>query len=251
MAVHDFPAAAEFYSAKLGMVYTEDEALPFWRCFGTRRTTFELFLAHPDRVKVEAWGKGQAFRPVLLVRDLVSTEAWLNQQGISSTRSTSAAVAQIEMTGPEGIRWGLTESADGATDRERPVIGGIELKTNNLEAQTDFYTRILGMQIQHQTNQGTLLNQHNSDTWLYIESGGTSAPSTTEMAPESPAFLHPVWISFETQDARAANFWLQRQGISMLRPLTYHADWKGTDSLLADADNNIVQVVQYGKTDIS
>ena len=52
MAVYDVIAATDFYGKKLGLSYVENEAHGLWRYFETQRTTFELFHAHPDRIRV-------------------------------------------------------------------------------------------------------------------------------------------------------------------------------------------------------
>ena len=251
MAVHDFSAAVDFYSNKLGVASEEEEAKEDWRYYNTRRMTFELFQAHPQRIKVQAWGKGQAFRPVILVSDLAAAETLLRRQAIPFASSTSTSGAQVEMIGSEGIRWGLMESPDGEMDWAHPIVGGIEVKATNLEAQRDFYTRMMGMAIEDQRDQFIHLSQSNGDVWLHLETGGLPAPFPARTDTKSPAFLHPIWISFETQDVRSANTWLQQHDLTFLRSLTYHPDWNGTDILLADADGNVVQVVQYSKANIN
>ena len=84
---------------------------------------------------------------------------------------------------------------------------------------------------------------------LRISTGGTSASHSAGLGSEQSAFHHPIWISFETQDIKSANTWLQGQNINILRPLTYHEDWLGTDIILTDVDGNPIQVVQYGEMD--
>ena len=116
-----------------------------WRYFETQRTTFELFHAHPDRIHVNGWGNGQAFRPVILVDDLASTAALLQDKGITYSRSTSKFGAQIEMVGPEAFRWGLEASPAIEMDWAHPVVGGLELKASNLNAQKAFYTKLFGL----------------------------------------------------------------------------------------------------------
>lgn len=150
------------------------------------------------------------------------------------------------MVDPEGIRWGLTQDTKVATDWIHPLVAGIELKAKNLEAQVTFYTKILGMTVDRETVRGIQLVQSDAEAWLRIVPGGRSATAPTEKNPHRPAFFHPIWISFETQAVNEANNWLLGQNVQILRPLTYHEDWKGTDILLADVDGNVVQVVQYG-----
>jgi|GEM_PF-2955685 len=245
MAVHDVPAASDFYGPALGFSFEQNEAYGPWRYFQTQRMTFELFQAHPDRLPVKAWGNGQAFRPVILVSDLSATAAMFQQQGIPFSQSTVEFGTQPEMTGPEGIRWGLRESPNIEMDWAHPVIGGIELKAANLKAQKAFYTQVLGMTIEAETDQAIHLNQPQGEAWLRIEAGGVATPP--RRGEDKPAFFYPIWISYETNDAQQANVWLQQHHVTILHPLTYHADWLGTDIIIADADGNAIQVVQYGK----
>lgn len=249
MAVHDVIAATDFYGRKLGFSYWQNEGNSPWRQFNTRRMIFELFEAHPDRLKVTGWGNGQAFRPVILVQELAATEAMLQDQGVPLSRETSEFGARIEMAGPEGIRWGLIEAPDAETDWAHPVIGGIELKASDLEAQKTFYTEILGMTIEHETDRAVHLGPKNEETWLRIEAGGITTPLSAGMGNPKPAFFRPIWISYETKDVRRVNDWLHQQNVTIIHPLTHHEDWNGTDIILADVDGNAIQVVQYGKSD--
>lgn len=248
MAVHNVLAASDFYGGNLGFTFEEGEENGGpWRYFKTRGMTFELFQAHPERREVNGWGDGQAFRPVWLVRDLAETSVLLRDQGISYAAQTSEYGAPIEMTGPEGIRWRIIESADIEMNPARPFIAGIELRAADLEAQKEFYSRALGMTIRRESDQDAHLDQPGGEAWLRIEAGGKPAP--VRFGEEKPAFFHPIWISFETEDVKQANLWLQSQNVTILHPLTYHEHWQGTDIILADADGNAVQVVQYGKAE--
>jgi catechol 2,3-dioxygenase-like lactoylglutathione lyase family enzyme len=245
MGVHNVPATSDFYGGMLGFAFVEDEKHGPWRQFQTRGMTFELFQAHPERLEVRGWGRGQAFRPVLQVHDLPVSSALFRSQGIAYSQSDSEAGAPIEMTGPEGIRWGLRESPDIEMDWAHPVIAGIELRAADLDAQKAFYTRVLGMTVTRESDQGIQLSQPGAEAWLNIEAGGNSTP--IRLGEEKPAFFHPIWISFETLDVRQSNLWLQGQNVTLLHPLTYHKSWNGTDIIIADADGNAVQVVQYGR----
>lgn len=247
MAVQDVIAATDFYGKKLGLLYVENEAHGLWRYFETQRTTFELFRAHPDRIHLNSWGNGQAFRPVILVDDLSRTSAMFRQQGITHFHSTSGFGAQIEMVGPEEFRWGLEASPTIEMDWARPIVAGIELKASNREAQKAFYTQVFGLTVEAETGQAIHLKQSDGETWLRIVSGGTSTPPPFAFGEEKPAFFYPIWISFETKDIKGANTWLQGQNVTILHPITYHEDWLGTDIILADVDGNPIQVVQYGR----
>lgn len=247
MAVHAVPAASDFYSRALGLSFEQNEAYGQWRYFQTQRMTFELFEAQPDRLEVKAWGKGQAFRPVILVSDLSATAAMFQKQGIPFSQSTAEFGTQLEMMGPEGIRWGLRESPNVEMDWAHPLIGGIELKAANLKAQKAFYTQVLGMTIENETDQAIQLHQSEGEAWLRIEAGGVETPP--RRGEHKPAFFYPIWISYKTNAVKEANAWLQQHTVTILHPLTYHADWLGTDIIIADADGNAIQVVQYGEAE--
>jgi predicted enzyme related to lactoylglutathione lyase len=249
MAVHDFISAAAFYGERLRFSFVDDEAKGFWRYFQTQRMTFELFEAHPQRLKVKAWGNGQAFRPVLLVDNLAASAGMLEKQGILFSRSDSESGHRIEMVGPEQIRWSLMESADHQMDWAHPTVAGIELKAVNLDRQKKFYRETLGMTVAHENANETLLIQPEGEAWLRIEAGGVPTPMPAPAGEAKPAFFYPIWISFETGNVKQANVWLQEQKATILHPLTYHEDWDGTDIILADMDGNAIQVVEYGKAE--
>ena len=249
MAVHDVPAATDFYSKKLGIHSWQDEDKGLWRYFETRRMTFELFKAHSSRVEAKGWGNGQAFRPVILVSDLSAAVSRLQDQGVLLSRDISESGHQIEITGPEEIRWSLMDGSDIEIDWAHPVIAGIELKAANPEGQKDFYTQVLGMTLEHKTDQVMHLTQPNGEAWLRIQAGGSSNSPQAAINSPKPAFFFPIWISYETKDIKQANAWLQQQNVTILHPLTYHKDWHGTDIIIADVDGNAIQVVQYEKPD--
>jgi len=171
----------------------------------------------------------------------------LGDQGIAHSHSTSQFGTQIEMIGPEEIRWGLEAAPIVEMDWTHPLVGGIELKASTLEAQKSFYTQVFGLTTESETNQAIHLKQSNGETWLRIVDGGTATPPPFALGEEKPAFFFPIWISFETKDVKSANIWLQGQNVNILHPLTYHEDWFGTDIILADVDGNPIQVVQYGR----
>lgn len=248
MAVHDVPATTEFYSKKLGFSFWQDEEkLGMWRMFETRRMKFELFKAHSERLKVTGWGTGQAFRPAILVNNLASATARLQDQGVSLFHEASEFGPQVEIMGPEGIRWSLVENPGIEMDWSHPVIGGIELKAANLNAQKDFYTRVFGMKIENKTGSAIQLTQSSGEAWLRIQPGGTATSLTIGVGSPKPAFFFPIWISYETEDIKQTDAWLQQQKVTIIRPLTHHEDWNGTDVIITDVDGNAIQVVQYGK----
>jgi predicted enzyme related to lactoylglutathione lyase len=245
IAVHDVPAAADFYNKELGLAYIEDEAHGQWRQFKTRRMLFEMFEAHANRFPVTAWGQGQAFRPVILVPDLSAAAEMLQEKNITHSYTGARSGSQLEMIGPEGFRWSLQEASMPSVNWTHPVIGGVELKAANLNAQKEFYTQIAGMNLEADTGDGFFLTQAKGKVWLRIIAGGKEAPIILDQP--GIAFFHPIWLSFETQAVENVNECLQDQDVTIVQPLTYHPDWLGTDILLGDADGNVIQIVQYGR----
>ena len=247
MAVCDVPTTADFYGNLLGFAFKEDADNDLWRYFETRNMVFEIFAAHPARIKVEGWGRGQAFRPAFLASDLLTVENKLSKLGVQYSKDPSEFGKRLEMVGPDNIRMSFIESPEAKTDWKHPLVGGIELKAARLDAQREFYEEVFGMSAT-QHNSGLLhLTQSNGAAWLRIEGGGRLSSLPSEAGNDTPAFFYPIWISFETQDAESANAWLARQGASVLQPLTYHPDWGGTDIIIADPDGNAVQIVEYEK----
>jgi catechol 2,3-dioxygenase-like lactoylglutathione lyase family enzyme len=247
MAVHNVPASADFYGNRLGFAYKEDAENDLWRYFDTRIMVFEVFAAHPARINVESWGRGQAFRPAILASDLSDIKHKLSETGVRFFEDPSEFGKRLEMVGPDHIRMSFIESPETEMDWRHPLVGGIELKAARLEAQRDFYTEVFGMSVAQQKNGVLHLTQENGAAWLRIEAGGRPSVLPTEAGNDTPAFFYPIWISFETQDAESANTWLASQGVSVLQPLTHHQDWGGTDIIVADPDGNAIQIVKYGK----
>lgn len=250
MAVQNVPAATDFYSNKLGFRISQDEEKSFlWQYFETRCMTFELFKAHSDRFQAKGWGNGQAFRPAILVNDLSIAIKKLQNQGVLLSPEVSEFGHQIEITGPDEIRWSLVGGSDIEIDWAHPVIGGIELKAANLKAQKNFYTQVFGMVVDYETDRVIHLTQPNGEAWLRIQVGGSSTSLQATQNHPKPALLFPIWISYETKDIQQANVWLQKQNATILHPITNHKDWGGTDIIIADIDGNAIQVVQYGEPD--
>jgi len=246
MAVHDVSATANFYGNQLGFAFKEDAENDLWRYFETRNMVFEVFAAHPARINVQGWGRGQAFRPAFLVNNLPAVANKLSKTGVMFSEDLSVFGKRLEMVGPDNIRMSFIESPETEMDWKHPLVGGIELKAARLEAQRDFYVKVFGMCAAQQKNGVLHLTQTNGAAWLRIEAGGRPFPLPSEAGTGAPAFLYPIWISFETQDVESANTWLASQDVSILQPLTHHPDWGGTDIIITDPEGNAIQVVAYG-----
>lgn len=247
MAVHDVSVTANFYGNQLGFAFKEDADKDLWRYFETRNMVFEVFAAHPARINVDGWGRGQAFRPAFLASDLPAVENKLSEVCVRYSKDSSEFGRRLEMVGPDHIRMSFIESPEVEMDWKHPLVGGIELKAALVEAQRDFYVDVFGMSVAQQKNGVLHMTQTYGAAWLRIEAGGRRSSLPAEAGNDTPAFFYPIWISFETQDAESANTWLANQDVSVLQPLTRHQDWGGTDIIIADPDGNAIQIVEYGK----
>ena len=103
------------------------------------------------------------------------------------------------------------------------------------------------MQVEWEGEQAIHLTQAYGEAWLRMEAGGRRLPLPSETGMLKPAFFYPLWISFETPDAVQANEWLSDQNVTVLQPLTHHQDWGGTDIIIADPDDNAIEIVEYRK----
>jgi predicted enzyme related to lactoylglutathione lyase len=80
---------------------------------------------------------------------------------------------------------------------------------------------------------------------LFLEGGGQAAPAGRgEPAEGDPVVRGPVWLSFETADIGRADAQLRARGVRVLVDVTERT-WGGIDPIIADADGNPIQVVQY------
>jgi hypothetical protein len=61
-----------------------------------------------------------------------------------------------------------------------------------------------------------------------------------------PARGHPIFISFMTSDIEDVAALLREANVTVLKGIERHADWGGTDLIIADVDGNSLQIVQYG-----
>jgi len=49
-----------------------------------------------------------------------------------------------------------------------------------------------------------------------------------------------------TSDIQDVASLLREANVTMLKGIEHHADWGGTDLIIADVDGNVLQIVQYG-----
>jgi hypothetical protein len=78
---------------------------------------------------------------------------------------------------------------------------------------------------------------------LVLTPGGRKHTVDPKWAHE-PALSQPVFLSFMTRTVRTAAARSRNAGGLSLHDVEHH-DWGGTDWIVADADGNAVQVVEY------
>jgi catechol 2,3-dioxygenase-like lactoylglutathione lyase family enzyme len=118
------------------------------------------------------------------------------------------------------------------------------MKTTDVERQTAFYDKVLGMGVEKQNEDLVFLMGARGEPFIVLTPGGehVSAPEPDG----DPLRQTPVWLSFETGDARALADDIKARDVTLLRDLTPHPDWGGLDFIIADRDGNPVQIVQQG-----
>ncbi|MBN1966569.1 MAG: VOC family protein [Anaerolineae bacterium] len=257
----DWSAAYRWYTEVLGMETAKlDPAHGDWANLGggweawyagETALVFELFdggRSDPDR----AWGRGQGFRPAIVIPDLDAALAALRARGVLFTGEVETVPwgRRAEFVAAEGVRWALAESAVLHTGSgvAIPVIGLIEVKAHDLALSRAFYTDVIGLHVELAAPDTVLLAPAQGTARLALEPGGMpvrTPPDWTAATGLSPDRAHPVFISFMTPDVRAAAARFAAQGVTILADVQHHASWGGTDVIIADPDGHPVQVVQY------
>jgi predicted enzyme related to lactoylglutathione lyase len=256
----DWHAACDFYTQRLGIGFKEtNPALGNWAKLGAgltdywsgknRGMIFELFDGGPAGNKDRRWGHKQGFRPSIQVDHLDTMVAAAKARGVPFTGEieTTDWGRRIEFSAPDGVRWTLSEARGrpACADLAMPFIGHIELKARDVAGQKAFYRDIMGLQLESETARRIILGQGPGKAWLTIEPGGEKQTNPPELAKE-PTQGHPIFISFMTHHIDQVAARLRKSGVVILRDVTRHPDWEGTDLIIADVDGNAIQVVQYG-----
>ncbi|HVG19963.1 MAG TPA: VOC family protein [Blastocatellia bacterium] len=260
--VTDFQESYRFYNEVLGIRDTGIQ--PEWEGFAQLGMTweeyfsaeakgmiFELFNRKVQPLHDSTWGNGQGFRPSIQVQDLDATIAEMRGRGVTFTGEVerTSIGRRIEFMAPEGIRWSLAHAPSypaGATLR-RPHIGWVESKNEDLKAQQSFYTEVMRLEVRDCGDDHCILGQGPLEPLLILEPGGTAARSLPGWNVDS-SLQQPVLISFMTYDVHGAAAWLKGHKVTIVRDVTHHPDWGGTDIYVADPEGNRVQVVQYAKS---
>jgi predicted enzyme related to lactoylglutathione lyase len=134
----------------------------------------------------------------------------------------------------------LTETADypSAADVRNPHLGWVEVKAHDLHGQRRFYGELMGLREAAEDASQILLAQGPGEPLLILEGGGQK-PAAVEGPEQAPFF-----ISFETADIAETADWIRSQPIAVLTEVSEH-EWGGIDVIVADADGNPVQIVEY------
>jgi len=256
----DWHAAFDFYTKTLGVgLAATNPAYGNWALFGggwkdyesgkSRSMIFELFEHGLPGIADRHWGHRQGYRPGIQVDDLDAMVAAARSRGVPFTGEieTTEWGRRIEFSAPEGVRWTLSEarSRPAGSDLAQPLIGHIEIKAHDVDGQKAFYRDVMGLQVESEGARGIILGQAPGKAWLTIEPGGEKQTTPPELAKE-PYQAHPIFISFMTYRLDLVAARLRKAGVTILREVTPHPLWGGTDLIIADVDGNVIQVVQYG-----
>jgi predicted enzyme related to lactoylglutathione lyase len=256
--VVDWNAAYLFYTEVLGLrsllqpKYGDWAELGGgWKAYhaGSRSMVLELFDGGRPVSGARSWGRAQAVRPAIQVDDLDTAIADLRSRGVPFTGGIleDRLGKRVEFVSPEEIRWSLAQipGRPSSTDRSRPYIGHVEIKANDLAGQTAFYHQVMGMSLESDDLSPLVLGQGSGKPWLTLEPGGESRIGEPPSPQRSPTCAQPVFISFMTTNVEDAREHLRDANVTFLQNSVLHSDWGGTDVVVADADGNAVQIVQY------
>lgn len=254
VSVVDWQAAYHFYTQIIGIQTARlnpdfgDWALlgGGWDAYyaGNKSMIFELFDgAKPPQGDMPV----QGFRPAIHVDDLDATVAMLRDSGVHFTTpiETRPYGQRITFMATEGVLWSLAHIPNTPSGTiEIPFIGHILLKAQDVASQRAFYRDVLGLCVVDEGADYVLLQRTSGEPLLIIEAGGQRTIPDPNWS--DPVRAQPVFISFMTADIDAAHARFTDSNCNILRPVTRHDDWGGTDMLITDVDGHAIQVVQYG-----
>ena len=258
VCVEDWHTSYRFYTEILGMHAELDPDLGIWASLGggwdayragSRSMIVELFDGGRPAGGRRAWGHKQGIRPAIQVDDLEAVVAAARARGVPFTGEIEETDwgQRTEFTAPEGIRWTLSHVPERPSSPGlfKPHIGHVEIKTHDLAGQVTFYRDVMGMNLESEHQTQIILGQGAGKPWLALESGGEKQTNDPAWASD-PALGHPVFISFMASDVREVATRVRQANVNILKGVEHHADWGGTDLIVADVDGNALQIVQYG-----
>jgi predicted enzyme related to lactoylglutathione lyase len=110
-----------------------------------------------------------------------------------------------------------------------------------------FYGDVLGFTQAEAGLDYAVFAQPDGHPLVILEPGGASTFDPHDPPNVDNAVRNfPIFISLMTSDVQAAYAYLRSKNVTVLREITSHTDWGGTDFHIADSDGNGIQVVQYG-----
>lgn len=250
--------AFRYFTDVLGFAYNLNPDYGDWAVLGggwdayyagSNGTTFELFDDGCPASTARHWGDGQGYRPALHVRDLETSIAYLKSRGVifSSDIEAKSWGRRIEFIAPESVRLALLETPERptTTDWQRPIMATVEIKAHDLDAQTHFFTDVMGLHIAERYTNGVILRHTDTNkAQIILESGGTKTTNDPSWS-HDPVRGHPFFLSFMTPDIEAVNEKLHKNNVTILKPMQTHKSWGGTDIHVADPDGNALQIVRY------
>jgi predicted enzyme related to lactoylglutathione lyase len=267
VAVADFARSFRFYTEVLGV--EARGAKEDWAFMETTGLIWELFGEGVPPPLDRAWGRGQANRPAIHVADVPRAIAELRARDVAFTGELERSRwgNRIELVAPEGIRWTLVEARDLPASASRyvrwprttltpaaslptselraPHLGWVEVKAHDVAGQRAFYRDVMELRPDDAGDGRVVCRQRPGEPLLFLEGGGQAAPEWRgDLTEGDPVVRSPVWLSFETADIGRADAHLRARGVQVLVDITERA-WGGIDTIIADADGNPIQVVQY------
>lgn len=257
VCVADWHTSYRFYTEILGMHAELDPDLGTWASLGggwdayragSKSMIVELFDGGRPAGGGRAWGHKQGIRPGIQVDDLEAVVVAARARGVPFTGQVEETDwgQRIEFTAPEGIRWILSQvpGRPSSPDLFKPHIGHVEIKAHDLAGQEAFYRNVIGMHLESENQTQVILGQGTGKPWLTLESGGEKQINDPAWASD-PARGHPIFISFMTSDIEDVAALLREANVTVLKGIERHADWGGTDLIIADVDGNSLQIGNY------
>jgi predicted enzyme related to lactoylglutathione lyase len=257
VAVADWQTSSLFYTDMLGLGGPLEPKCINWAAMsgwwdkyhaGAKNLVFELVDVGRPVLRDRAWGKGQGVRPSIQVENLEKTIDKRRSRGVlfTSEIETVAWGRRIEFVAPEGVRWSLSQAPGRPfiTDLASPLIGHFEIKAYHLERQKTFYGNLLGMTVESADPNHIIFSQGSGQPWIVLEAGG-QRPAHDPAWAHKPTRGQPVFMSFTTSNIELLAKQLRSVGVTVLKELEYYPDCDGAKLLVADADGNVVQIVQH------
>ncbi len=257
MCVSNWQQAYTFFTGTLGLAAELNPLYGDWANLGaawsgyhsdTHSMVIELFDGGKP-VTGRWWGHNQNIRPAIHVADLEGTILRLKARGVHFTGEIESRPwgKQIEFETVEGIRWALAQVPGKPIrmDFSQPQFGHVAIKTADFEHQKQFYGSQLGFKIEDSGQDYVIYTQsHENHPFVILEPGGERIQIDAYQG-EHPERSAPFFLSFMTDDIKSIAQQFDRYGVQVIRPMSDHDDWGGTDMVITDRAGKAIQIVQY------